>query len=128
MSTRRSIVLFALLSALLFLLVDMRPAAAESLAFNPDVGEAQMAIDLFAVRSTSELNVQAAGAALIFGLSTRATAIVQFSSESLPDAMNNSSALVFEGRVRIYLGHRGRHLSKEPLTETSFPVDKRSPR
>lgn len=127
MSTRRSIVLVALLSAVLCLLVDMRPAAAEALALNPDVGDAQMAIDLFAVRSTSELDVQAAGAALIFGLSTRATAIVQFSSESLPDGMNNSSALVFEGRVRLYLGSRGKHVAEAPRVEVPRPVDNSHP-
>lgn len=128
MSSRRLIVLIVLLACLAPLLLDSRHASAEPAALNPDVGQAQMALDLFVVRSTSELDVQAGGAALIFGLSTRATAFVQFSSESLPDGMNNSSALVFEGRVRLYLGRRGQHTPKESRVEAPFPVDKRSPR
>ena len=127
MSLRRSIALATLLSILTPLLLAVRPAFAEPAALNPDVGEAQMAIDLFAVRSTSELDVQSAGAALIFGLSTRATAIVQFSSESLPDGMNNSSALVFEGRVRLYLGSRGKHVADAPRVEVPCPVDNSHP-
>lgn len=113
MSSRRLAGLITILCCIVFMLHNAGPASAESAAMNPDVGEAIMAIDLFAIRSTPDLDLEAQGASCMFGISSRATAILQVTGERSP-LDKDDIGLVFEGRLRFYFGNRGQKISAIP--------------
>lgn len=122
MSVRCRTGMLAMILSLATLHVIVRPASAESEFLNPDVGSAEMALDVFMIRGVQESDAKATGVALMYGLSTRATALVQLTSTDHTIGSFNHG-LVVEGRLRIYIGGRNRH-----ETDSPHPVDLRSPR
>ena len=122
MSWRCRTGMLAMILCLAALHVVVESASAQVESLNPDVGSAAMALDVFMVSGVQESEVDVKGVALMFGLSTRATAMVQFSSTDYAVGSFNN-ALVVEGRLRIYIGGRSRNETDSPR-----PVDLRSPR
>lgn len=126
MSTRRLAFAVAFVLCLVPSALFADPVADVPAALNPDVGDAQLAVDLFVIRSTDEISMDSGGVALMMGVSTRITAMVQFASEKVPWSTNDRG-LVFEGRMRFYLGSKGHHGAKGP--RQNLPAtDDRSPR
>lgn len=107
MSTRRFAFVVAFVLCLVPSVLIADPAADYSAGLNPDVGDAQLVLDLFVTRSTEEVDIKQSGVAVMFGLSSRMTGILQFAKADVPWGANKDGLLV-EGRVRFYLGRKSR--------------------
>ena len=107
MSGKRLVVLVVLVLCFLPNLLRAEPETPQPAALNPDVGDAQLVLDLFVTRSTEEVDIKQSGVAVMFGLSSRMTGILQFAKADVPWSENKDGLLV-EGRVRFYLGRNSR--------------------